>query len=105
MFAVIKTGGKQYRVEPQQAFQIEKIDGEPGKKIDLSEVLMIGENDKVKIGAPFIEGAVVQAEILEQKRGKKVIAFKKRRRKNSQRTRGHRQHLTVIRVLEIISGK
>ncbi|MDY8108690.1 50S ribosomal protein L21 [Fulvimarina sp. 2208YS6-2-32] len=97
MFAVIKTGGKQYRVTADDQFEIERIQGEAGDKIELAEVLMVG----TKIGTPFVDGAKVTLEIVEQTRGKKVISFKKRRRQNSKRTRGHRQNLTKVRVANI----
>ncbi|MCE7027900.1 50S ribosomal protein L21 [Jiella avicenniae] len=99
MFAVIKTGGKQYRVAPEDKFTIERVAGEAGDLVTFKEVLMVGSS----IGAPFVEGATVTAEIVEQTRGKKVISFKKRRRQNSKRTRGHRQDLTMIRVAEILT--
>ena len=99
MFAVIKTGGKQYRVTPEDKFTIERIPGEAGDLVTLNEVLMVGST----IGAPFVSGASVSVEIVEQTRGKKVISFKKRRRQNSKRTRGHRQDLTMIRVAEILT--
>ncbi|MEH6717394.1 MAG: 50S ribosomal protein L21 [Aurantimonas endophytica] len=99
MFAVIKTGGKQYRVAANDQFTIERLPGEAGDLVTFKEVLMVGST----IGAPFIEGASVTAEIVEQTRGKKVISFKKRRRQNSKRTRGHRQDLTMIRVAEILT--
>jgi large subunit ribosomal protein L21 len=99
MFAVIKTGGKQYRVVPDDKFTIERVAGEAGDLVTFKEVLMVGSS----IGAPFVEGATVAAEIVEQTRGKKVISFKKRRRQNSKRTRGHRQDLTMIRVTEILT--
>ncbi|MAU98791.1 MAG: 50S ribosomal protein L21 [Fulvimarina sp.] len=99
MFAVIKTGGKQYRVAPEDKFTIERIPGEAGDLVTLNEVLMVGST----IGAPFVSGASVSVEIVEQTRGKKVISFKKRRRQNSKRTRGHRQDLTMIRVAEILT--
>ena len=101
MFAVIKTGGKQYRVAKDDVFTIEKLDGEAGDEISFGEVLMIG-GDSVTIGAPTIEGATVKAEVVEQTRGEKVISYVKRRRKHSsQRRRGHRQHLTKVRITEI----
>ena len=103
MFAVIKTGGKQYRVAEDQVLQIEKIDGEPGKIVQLGNVLMIG-GDQPQIGSPAIDGASVAVEVIEQGRGPKVIAFKKRRRKNSRRRRGHRQAFTLIRISEILTG-
>ncbi|MDA8870490.1 50S ribosomal protein L21 [Rhizobiaceae bacterium] len=98
MFAVIKTGGKQYSVQPNDRIRIEKIAGEPGDMIDMTEVLMIGET----IGAPLVDGAVVTAEIIDQGRARKVIAFKKRRRQNSRRKIGHRQHFTLIEISEIL---
>jgi large subunit ribosomal protein L21 len=102
MFAVIKTGGKQYRVAADDLLKIEKIAGEPGEIVQLGEVLVVG-GDNVTVGAPTIAGASVAAEVLEQFRGDKVIAFKKRRRKNSRRKRGHRQEFTLLRVTEILT--
>lgn len=99
MFAVIKTGGKQYRVVPEDQFTIERLPGEAGDLVTFKEVLMVGST----IGAPFVAGASVTAEIIDQTRGKKVISFKKRRRQNSKRARGHRQDLTLIRVAEILT--
>ncbi|KAA0969762.1 50S ribosomal protein L21 [Aureimonas fodinaquatilis] len=99
MFAVIKTGGKQYRVAANDQFEIERLAGEAGDSVSFAEVLMVGST----IGAPFVAGATVVAEIVEQTRGKKVISFKKRRRQNSKRTRGHRQDLTLIRISEILT--
>ncbi|WP_206453291.1 50S ribosomal protein L21 [Aurantimonas marina] len=99
MFAVIKTGGKQYRVVPEDQFTIERLPGEAGDLVTFKEVLMVGST----IGAPFVAGASVTAEIIGQTRGKKVISFKKRRRQNSKRSRGHRQDLTLIRVAEILT--
>ena len=101
MFAVIKTGGKQYRVAEDQTLQIEKIKGDPGEIIQLGDVLMLG-GDQPKFGSPMVAGASVAAEVVEQGRGPKVIAFKKRRRKNSRRKRGHRQEFTLIRITEIL---
>jgi large subunit ribosomal protein L21 len=103
MYAVIKTGGKQYRVAADDVVTIEKLAGEPGDKIEFGEVLMVG-GDSVKIGAPLVSGALVKAEVVEQTRGPKVIAFKKRRRKNSRRKRGHRQDLTTVKITEIIGA-
>jgi large subunit ribosomal protein L21 len=102
MFAVIKTGGKQYRVAEDQLLQIEKIAGEPGEIVQIGNVLMLG-GDQTQVGAPVIEGASVAAEVVSQGRGPKVIAFKKRRRKNSRRKRGHRQEFTLIRITEILT--
>jgi large subunit ribosomal protein L21 len=102
MFAVIKTGGKQYRVAEDQVIKIERIKGEPGEIIQLGDVLMLG-GDAPQIGVPIITGASVAAEVVEQSRGPKVIAFKKRRRKNSRRKRGHRQEFTMLRITEILT--
>ena len=102
MFAVIKTGGKQYRVAADDLLKVERLAGEPGEIIVISDVLAVGEGDKVTIGMPFVEGASVAAEVVEQTRGPKVIAFKKRRRQNSRRKRGHRQLLTTVRISEIL---
>src|SRR5262245_6388305 len=102
MFAVIKTGGKQYRVAAGDKLKIEKIEGEPGKIVQLGDVLVVG-GDSVTLGAPIVSGASVAAEVLEQSRGPKVIAFKKRRRKNSRRKRGHRQEYTVLGITEILT--
>jgi large subunit ribosomal protein L21 len=102
MFAVIKTGGKQYTVAEDQIIQIEKIKGELGQIIQLSEVLMLG-GATPQLGAPVVAGASVAAEVIEQGRGPKVIAFKKRRRKNSRRKRGHRQEFTRLRITEILT--
>ena len=102
MFAVIKTGGKQYRVAEDQKLQIEKVEGEPGQIIQLGDVLMLG-GDNPQFGSPTVSGASVAAEVIAQERGPKVIAFKKRRRKNSRRKRGHRQEFTLIRITEILT--
>jgi large subunit ribosomal protein L21 len=104
MFAVIKTGGKQYRVAANDVLQIEKLAGNVGDIIEIGEVLAHGEGDDATVGAPFVEGALVTAEVVAQGRAKTVIAFKKRRRQNSRRTRGHRQHLTTVRIDEILTG-
>jgi large subunit ribosomal protein L21 len=102
MYAVIKTGGKQYRVAEDQVIQVEKIQGEPGQIVQLSDVLMLG-GETTQIGTPTVAGASVAAEVLEQGRGPKIIAFKKRRRKNSRRKRGHRQAFTLLRITEILT--
>lgn len=101
MYAVIKTGGKQYRVAQNDILTIEKLTGDAGATIEFDEVLMVGEGESVKVGAPLVVGAKVTAELVEQTRGPKVIAFKKRRRKNSRRKRGHRQDLSLIRITGI----
>jgi large subunit ribosomal protein L21 len=102
MFAVIKTGGKQYRVAADDVLKVEKVKGEPGEIVQFGDVLVVGGDD-VKLGEPTVSGASVAAEVLEQGRGPKVIAFKKRRRKNSRRKRGHRQEFTLIRITEILT--
>jgi len=104
MYAVIKTGGKQYRVAPDDVLTIEKIEGDAGSKVEFAEVLMIGGPDAPKFGAPLVKGAKVVAELVEQTRGPKVIAFKKRRRKNSRRKRGHRQDLSKVRIKSIVGA-
>ena len=102
MFAVFKTGGKQYRVAAEDVLKVDKIKGEPGEIVEFGEVLVLG-GDSVTLGAPVVSGAAVAAEVLEQARGPKVIAFKKRRRKNSRRKRGHRQEFTLLRITEILT--
>ena len=103
MFAVIKTGGKQYRVAADETLQIEKLDGDAGDAVTFSDVLMLG-GEEPKVGAPLVAGAAVLAEIVEHKRGRKIIIFKKRRRQNSRRRNGHRQDFTVVRITEIRGG-
>ena len=102
MFAVIKTGGKQYRVAADDKLKVEKIDGEPGQIIQFGEVLVVG-GDAVTLGTPTVAGASVAAAVIEQSRHPKVIAFKKRRRKNSRRKRGHRQEYTLVQITEILT--
>ncbi len=104
MFAVIKTGGKQYRVAKDDVLTVERLDGDGGAELEFTEVLMIGGNGTPKIGTPTVPGAKVTAELVEQTRGPKLIAFKKRRRKNSRRKRGHRQDLTKVRITDIIGA-
>jgi len=104
MFAVIKTGGKQYRVAANDVLTIEKLEGAAGDSIEFNEILMVGEGAGATVGAPFVEGAMVVAEVVEQGRARKVIAFKKRRRQNSKRMRGHRQHQTVVKITDILTG-
>ena len=103
MYAVIKTGGKQYRVAPNDVLTVEKIEGDAGKSVEFAEVLLIGGEGTPKVGAPLISGAKVVAELVEQTRGPKLIAFKKRRRKNSRRKRGYRDEITVLRISEILT--
>ncbi|WP_375701674.1 50S ribosomal protein L21 [Bartonella sp. AA89HNZF] len=104
MFAVIKTGGKQYRIVANQVVKVEKVSGNAGDVVEFNDILMVGQEGNAVIGTPVVADALVTAEILEQTRGRKVIAFKKRRRQNSKRTRGHRQEFTRLRVLEILMG-
>jgi large subunit ribosomal protein L21 len=102
MFAVIKTGGRQYRVVPDDVLEIGKIDGDVGSIVQLGEVLVLGGDTPV-LGTPAVAGASVAAEVLQHKRGPKVISFKKRRRKNSKRKRGYRDEITVLRITEILA--
>jgi large subunit ribosomal protein L21 len=103
MFAVIRTGGKQYRVTPNDVIEVEKIAGKPGEIVELAEVILLGGEGAPKTGSPTIAGAMVAAEVIEQKRGDKIIVFKKKRRSNYRRTRGHRQALTALRITEILT--
>ena len=103
MFAVIKTGGRQYRVVPDDVLEIGKIAGDVGTIVQLGEVLVLGGDTPV-LGVPTVAGASVAAEVLDHKRGPKVIAFKKRRRKNSRRKRGYRDEITVLRITEVLTG-
>jgi large subunit ribosomal protein L21 len=102
MFAVIKTGGRQYRVVPDDVLEIGKIAGDVGTIVQLEEVLVLGGDTPV-LGLPTVAGATVAAEVLQHKRGPKVISFKKRRRKNSRRKRGYRDEITVLRITEILA--
>jgi large subunit ribosomal protein L21 len=104
MYAVVRTGGKQYRVAKDSVLKVETLVGDVGSKLTLGEVLMLG-GDTLKLGAPLVQGASVECEILEHGQGEKVIAFKKKRRKNTHRKRGHRQHFTKVKVLGISAGK
>lgn len=103
MFAVIKTGGKQYRVAADQEIMVEKLQGEAGDKLVFGDVLMIGDGDKVDVGAPTIKGAQVVGEVIEQTRGDKIITFKKKPRNTYRRKLGHRQFQTVVRITEILA--
>lgn len=101
MFAVLKTGGKQYKVQAGDVLRVEKLDAAAGDKIQFNEVLMVGST----VGAPVVAGAAVQAEVIDQIKGDKTISYHKRRRKHSsQRTRGHRQHLTLVRITEVLEA-
>ncbi len=103
MFAVIRTGGKQYRVAPNDIIEIEKIAGKPGDIVELAEVILLGGEGSPKTGSPTIAGALVAAEVLEQKRADKITVFKKKRRANYRRKKGHRQELTALRITEILT--
>ena len=103
MFAVIKTGGKQYRVAPEDVIRVDRVKGEPGEIVEFGEVLLLG-GDTPELGLPTVAGATVAGELLQHERGDKVIAFKKRRRKNSRRKRGYRHEFSVVRITEILTG-
>ena len=104
MFAVLKTGGKQYKVQAGDVLRIEKLAANAGDKIQFNDILMVG-GESVTVGVPFVAGAAVQAEVIAQIKGEKVIHFVKRRRKHSsQRTKGHRQHLTLVRVTDVLAS-
>jgi large subunit ribosomal protein L21 len=100
-YAVIRTGGKQYRVEPGTLLRIEKLSGEVGSPVEFPEVLLRADDDAVRVGTPTVEGAVVRATVVEQGRAKKILVYKKKRRKNYRRRRGHRQYVTTVRVTAI----
>jgi len=104
MFAVIKTGGKQYSVAANDELEVELLEGAPGDMVTFGEILLVGGEAGVTIGAPFVEGASVSAEIIDQMRTRKILVFKKRRRQNSKRSRGHRQRLTIVRITEILTN-
>ena len=104
MFAVIRTGGKQYRVTPHAVLKVEKLEAEPGSTITFTDVLAVGGEGALTIGSPVVAGASVTATVIAQDRLAKIIIFKKRRRQNSRRKNGHRQHVTVLRVAEITAA-
>ena len=103
MFAVIKTGGKQYKVAKDDVITVERLPGEAGGSVSFEEVLMLGGDD-TKVGAPLVDGASVSGEIVEQTRGEKIIVFKKQRRQNYRRKKGHRQDLTVVKITDILAA-
>jgi large subunit ribosomal protein L21 len=103
MYAVIRTGGKQYKVAPEDVLQIEKIDGAAGDAVNFPDVLMVAGEGEPHVGAPLVSGALVSAEVVEQGRGPKIIIFKKKRRQNYRRKKGHRQELTTVKILEIVT--
>jgi len=104
MFAVMKTGGKQYKVAADDVVKIERLEGEAGDTVSFDNVLMVGGDDGVTVGAPFVEGATVVGEVVDQGRGRKIIIFKKRRRQNSRRKNGHRQYFTSVKITDILVG-
>ena len=101
MIAVVKTGGKQYKISEGDVIQVEKLDGKVGETINLDKVLICGEGNSIKVGSPYLEGCSIVCEVTEQLRGKKIIVFKKHRRQNYRRKNGHRQSLTRLRVTGI----
>lgn len=103
MFAVIKTGGKQYKVAKDDVIVVEKLAGDAGEVVAFESVLMVGEGAEAKAGSPFVEGVCVAGEVIEQTRGDKVLVFKKKRRQNYRRTKGHRQDLTVVKITDILT--
>ena len=103
MFAIVETGGKQYRVAPNDKLIVEKLNGDVGSKISLDKVLLVNKDGDINFGAPFVSGAKVEDEILKSFKNDKVIIFKKRRRQNSRRKRGHRQQQTLLKILSINS--
>ena len=104
MYAVIRTGGKQYKVAKNDVITVEKLAGEKGATVSFDEVLMVGGEGAAMVGAPLVAGAKVTGTVLEQGKGNKVLVFKKRRRKNSRRKNGHRQFETVVRIADIVGG-
>jgi large subunit ribosomal protein L21 len=104
MYAVIKTGGKQYKVAKDDKIVIEKIAGETGASVSLDEVLLVGDDKSQTVGVPLVKGASVTATVLDQKRDKKIIVFKKKRRKNYRRKNGHRQDITILQITDILTG-
>jgi large subunit ribosomal protein L21 len=104
MFAVIETGGKQYKVAKNDVIFVEKLDGNAGAEVTFDHVMMIGDGETRTVGRPYIAGAAVVATVLEQARGPKIIIFKKKRRQNYRRKRGHRQHLSVLRIMDIVAS-
>jgi large subunit ribosomal protein L21 len=105
MYAVIRTGGKQYRVAPGDVIKVERVAGAAGEAVTFAEVLMVGDQDGQAVGAPLVDGASVSATVLEQARAPKIIVFKKKRRKGYRRKNGHQQEITVLRVMDIATGK
>ena len=105
MYAVIRTGGKQYKVAKDDVIVVETVPGEPGSSVKLADVLMVADGDATTLGSPTVAGAEVTATVVEHKQGDKVLVFKKRRRHNYRRKKGHRQPLTVLKITDIVAGK
>lgn len=101
MFAVIRTGGKQYKVQKDDKIEVEKLDGKEGDTINLEDILYVSDGKSIKVGEPVVKGAEVKAKLVAQKRGPKITIFKKKRRQNYRRTKGHRQELTVLQITDI----
>jgi len=105
MYAIVKTGGKQHKAEKDSVLVVEKIEGEPGSRVELDEVLMVSDGKAVKVGTPFVAGAMVKAEIVKQGKGKKINAFNYKPKKNVRKRWGHRQPQTTLKVIEVVGGK
>ncbi|MBV6457888.1 MAG: 50S ribosomal protein L21 [Fimbriimonadaceae bacterium] len=105
MYAIVKTGGKQFKAAPEDVLLVEKIDGEPGTKIDLEEVVMVHTGSELKVGSPFVKGAKVKVEIVRQAKSKKINAFNYKPKKNERKRWGHRQPQTYLKVLDVVAGK
>ena len=103
MYAVVRSGGKQYRVTPGQTIRLEKVAGEIGSKVELSEVLLVDNDGNIQVGAPLVANARIEATVVEHDRAKKIIVFKKKRKKQYRRTQGHRQDYTAVRIDSIIA--
>src|SRR6056300_162084 len=104
MYALVKTGGKQYRVSKDDTILVERLSAEEGEQIILNDIVMLGDGDKVTIGTPLVDGAGVSATVVRQTRGPKIIIFRRKRRKNHRRTQGHRQDLTLLKVTDILTS-
>jgi large subunit ribosomal protein L21 len=101
MYAVVKSGGRQYRVEPGETIDVDRLSGDVGETVELNPVLMVGNGDDITLGTPAVDAALLNAEIVEHKRGKKIVVFKFKRRKSYRRKQGHRQSLTSLKITEI----
>jgi large subunit ribosomal protein L21 len=104
MYAIVKTGGKQFRAEKDETLIVEKLEGEPGTKVELDEVLLVCDGDSVKVGSPFVKGAKVRAEIVRQGKAKKIVGFNYKPKKNERKRWGHRQPQTHLKVTEVLAG-